>query len=161
MSDQQIPAWLRSSNPPAHSARSEDKIKWVRRQIRGFARFTALEQIYQLGPDETEAPFLHVLEAAVGFAGYVGVSFDGAHGAFQAEWGEAKEQARHYADALRKAVWTLGRDRAPGPEILARAIAVNIAQHERFGIDLSSDDLLKITRTIVVSAATGRAPGGR
>jgi hypothetical protein len=154
-----IPAWLRSSNPPAHSARPEDKIKWVRLQIRSFARVMALEQIYQLGPDETEAPFLHVLEAAVGFADHIGLGFDGAHSAFKAEWAEAQERARHYADALRKAVWTMGRDQASGPEIMARVRAVNEQQHSRFGLDLASDDLLLVARRIAFSAAGRRSHG--
>jgi hypothetical protein len=160
LSGQQIPAWLRSSAPPIASAQPEEKIRWVRSQIRKFARVMALERIYQLGPDEIEAPFLHVLEASVGFSDHIGLDFMGAYAAFHAEWIAAQDQARLYADALRRAIWILGRDRAPGNEILERAISINSTQHDRFGIDLASDDLLSVVKMIAVSAATGRRSHG-
>ncbi|MCB8880102.1 hypothetical protein ACELLULO517_07635 [Acidisoma cellulosilytica] len=156
-----LPSWLRSANPPHANARSDEKVRWIRKEMRGFANVMALEEIYQIGPyDYNDAPG-QVMLGCVGYAKRVGYPGSIGWTAYLAEWPEAKERARLFADALRKAVWTMGRDRAPGFEILARAKSVNQYQHDRFGIDLATDDLIEVTRMIAVAAATGRKPHGR
>jgi hypothetical protein len=93
---------------------------------------------------------------AADMADRIGRDRDAGGIAARAEWTAAQTRAHAFAEALRKGVWTLGRDRAPGGEILARARAINAQFDHKHDIGLSTDHLIAITRTIALAAATGR-----
>ena len=156
-----LPEWVRAAHPPVASAPPMEKIKWLREFVRSNATFLALMDLYGLeGPEHNygievrlEGGSMTVLICAL-MAERIGETRELGGIAGRAEWAAAQQRAHQFAEALRRAVWTLGRDRASGGEILARAQAVN----KSFDSALSEEDLLSITRKIAVAAATGRRP---
>jgi hypothetical protein len=159
-----LPDWVRAANPPAASANPAAKIAWLREFVRSNATFLALMDLYGLEAPEHRygidvrlgGEAMTVLICAL-MAERIGEDREMGGIAGRAEWAEAQRRVHQFAEHLRKAIWTLGRDRAPGGEILARARAVN----SRSGSELSEADLLFITRKIAIAAATGRRPHGR
>jgi hypothetical protein len=158
------PEWVRAANPPTASAPPAAKITWLREFGRSNATFLALTDLYGLEAPEHRygidvrlgGEAMTVLICAL-MAERIGEERNMGGIAGRAEWAQAQCRAHQFAEALRKAVWPLGRDGAAGGEIIARARAVNA----RHGMELSSGDLLAITRKIAIAAATGRRPHGR
>jgi len=156
-----LPDWVRAANPPARSATPDSKVIWLREFVRANATFLALMDLYGLPSPEhgygldvrLSGEAMTVLICAL-MAERIGETREMGGIAGRAEWAEARVRAQNFAESLRRAVWPLGRDRAPGGEILARARSVNA----RHGLELSDADLIEITRKIAVAAATGRRP---
>jgi hypothetical protein len=154
-----LPEWVRSSNPPVRSAPPAAKVRWLREFVRSNATFIALNDLYGFPgpthcyglPCELRGEVL-VVAICAGMAAQIGESRDMGGLAGRAEWPDAQKRAARFAEDLRKAIWTLGRDRATGGEILARATSVN----DRHDLALSDENLLDITRKIAVAAAVGR-----
>ena len=153
-----MPDWVRAANPPVASASPADKVKWLRAFVRSIANDMALIELYGTEPFGPCSGQAEALLICISMAEQIGATRDMGIMAARAEWADAKRRAHVFAESLRKAVWTLGRDRAAGGEILARAEAVNSQSYWRNGIELPAEDLLSITRQIAVAAATGRRP---
>lgn len=162
-----LPHWLRVLNPPTNDARRDVKIEWLRKFLRLSANDLALDALYGIDRD-VEYPFpgslgglAELLVIGTRTAEAMGEDRQLGETAARAEWASAVKHAAEYADTLRKNVWTLGRDRAAGGEIMARATAVNRAQFDRHSIEFQPEDLLAITRSIALAAATGRRANGQ
>lgn len=164
MSDVQgemLEPWVRLCTPPVASAKPADFIQWLRAFVRLSSNDMAIEEIYGIDGPREYGGHAETLMICIGMAERIGATRQMAILAARAEWIAAQERAAQFAEAMRRALWVLGRDRASGGEILTRAHAVNRRYYAQDDIDLREDDLTAIARKIVVAAATGRRPHGR
>lgn len=163
----QFPNWLKPLHPLPRSSKRDAKIAWLRNFVKASANDLALDELYGIDRD-AEYPMpgsigglAEVLMICINTAVALDEDRSLGESAARAEWAAAQARAVDYSEDLRRNIWTLGRDRAPGAQIMARAKQVNLRQFERNSAELQVEDLTEITKKIVVAAATGRRPHGR
>jgi hypothetical protein len=135
---------------PKEAATATERLKWLRAQIRLFARDLAmLEMFGGVNPDGAEDQLGLVAD---GFADLIGIPDDVVRMAVVAEQQDAAALIAKCADQLHRRVFLLGREHAPGREILAAAESIC----ERLGVFMPAPLMLDRVRAIARQAAAPR-----
>lgn len=142
-----LPDWLKHSHAPPPDAPVDLFTDWLRYQLRGYAtNLAGLELAGELDANEGEA---EILLAAIGLARHIGASREIAIIAARTAWKEAHDKAAGFFQQLHRQIIPLGREQAPGAQIIAAAERLN----DRHGCILPPAILHQVTGRIARSAA--------
>lgn len=142
---------LQEPAKPRETASAGERVEWLRDQIRLYARDLAVLEVFRFL--EPEKATTELLLAADGFADQIGATDDVIQAAVEAEQQVSAAIMRRMMEQLRRRVFSLGREKAPGHEVMAAAEKVC----EQHGIYVPTDVLTHRCRGIAIAASTPKA----
>ena len=132
--------------PPKPDADVPHQVRWLRYALHAYAGdLAAWELTGALSRYEGEC---ELLLAGIGLAREIAASRDTGITAARAEWKVSSDRAANCINALRRAIWPLGRMLAPTPQILATAERINTVH----GVVLPHELLIEQARQITQAA---------